>query len=151
LALDGESLLPLLRGGQRLKRSSIFWHFPGYLDIPVIRGRDRDVQAGFRTRPVSVIRQGDWKLHLFHEEWQLDGGRQQLATNQAVELYDLVADPGERINVANANADKRDALLDELIEWLKATEAPIPDQPNPDLDPLHRVPDATATSRGANE
>ncbi|MCB1234600.1 MAG: sulfatase, partial [Verrucomicrobiae bacterium] len=32
--LDGESLLPLLRGaeGGALKRPAIFWHFPGYLD-----------------------------------------------------------------------------------------------------------------------
>jgi arylsulfatase A-like enzyme/photosystem II stability/assembly factor-like uncharacterized protein len=151
LELDGESLCPLLRGEDRLRRSSIFWHFPGYLDVPVIRGRERDVRAGFRTCPVSVIRRGDWKLHLFHEEWQLDGGRQQLATNQAVELYNLASDPGERTNIANANAATRDALLDDLMAWLKATEAPIPDQPNPEWDPLRRLPNATATSQGANE
>ena len=37
--LDGESLLPLLQGKGSLKRESIFWHFPGYLDNPVTRGR----------------------------------------------------------------------------------------------------------------
>ena len=80
--LDGESLLPLLKGEGELQRQAIFWHFPGYLDRPVIRGRPLDVRTGFRTRPVSVIRKGDWKLHLFHEEWQLDGGREQ-ARNQS--------------------------------------------------------------------
>src|SRR5690606_28806875 len=68
--LDGESLLPLMTQQGELKRDSIFWHFPGYLDRPVLRGRD----PLFRTRPVSVIRKGDWKLLLYHEEWQLDGG-----------------------------------------------------------------------------
>ncbi|MFN4805584.1 MAG: sulfatase [Akkermansiaceae bacterium] len=57
--LDGESLLPLLKQEGSFKRESIFWHFPGYLDHPVIRGRDLDVRTGFRSRPVSVIRKGD--------------------------------------------------------------------------------------------
>jgi hypothetical protein len=35
----------------------IFWHFPGYLDRPVIRGRD----PVFRIRPVTVMRSDDWK------------------------------------------------------------------------------------------
>jgi hypothetical protein len=35
----------------------------------VIRGHDADVRSGFRTRPVTMIRKGDWKPHLFHEEW----------------------------------------------------------------------------------
>jgi arylsulfatase A-like enzyme len=79
--LDGENLLPILTGSGRLEREAIFWHFPGYLDRPVIRGREGDVKLGFRTRPVSVIRKGDWKLHLFHEEWVLDGGRDGLPGN----------------------------------------------------------------------
>ena len=99
--LDGESLLPLLKQEGPLEREAIFWHFPGYLDNPVIRGRELDVRTGFRTRPVSVIRKGDWKLHLFHEEWQLDGGRGKLAANNAVELYNMVEDIGERKNLAN--------------------------------------------------
>src|SRR5262249_22706760 len=85
--LDGESLLPLFKGAGKLKRQAIFWHFPGYLDDPVIRGRD----PVFRSRPVSVIRKGDWKLHLYHEEWQLGGGREKIATNNAVELYNISA------------------------------------------------------------
>ena len=84
--LDGEDLMPLLKGSGSLKRDSVFWHFPGYLDGPVIRGRDEDIRLGFRTRPVSVIRKGDWKLHLFHEEWQLDGGRENAVGSGAIEL-----------------------------------------------------------------
>ncbi len=126
--VDGESLLPLLRGDGGLHRQAIYWHFPGYLDNPVIRGRDVDVRAGFRTRPVSVIRKGDWKLHLFHEEWALDGGREKLGTNHAVELYNLRDDIGERQDLSRSNAANRDELLDDLLGWFAAIRAPLPSE-----------------------
>lgn len=129
--LDGESLLPLFRGAKALKRGAIFWHFPGYLNDPVIRGRD----PIFRTRPVSAIRKGDWKLLLYHEEWQLDGGRAKLATNGAVELYNLAQDIGERNDLASQNIAKRDELLDNLLQWFADVKAPLPTQPNPNYDP----------------
>ncbi|MEO6246919.1 MAG: sulfatase-like hydrolase/transferase, partial [Opitutaceae bacterium] len=133
--LDGESLLPLLKREGPLKRDAIFWHFPGYLSQPVIRGRDLDVRTGFRSRPVSVIRQGDWKLHLFLEEWVLDGGRAKLATNHAVELYNLKDDLGERVDLANTQPAKRDELLDRLLAWHQSVHAPIPTEPNPKYAP----------------
>jgi arylsulfatase A-like enzyme len=123
--LDGESLVPLLDGEGTLAREAIFWHFPGYLDGPVNRGRELDVRTGFRSRPVSLIRKGDWKLHLYHEEWLLDGGRDALATNGAVELYDLARDIGERNDLANAHPEKRDELLADLLAWIEATAAPM--------------------------
>lgn len=126
-ALDGESLIPLLRGRGELRRSAIFWHFPGYLDTPVIRPRD----PVFRTRPVSVIRKGDWKLHLYHEEWQLDGGREKIATNRAVELYDIASDVGERRDLARAKPRKRDELLADLLAWIERIGAPLPVERNP--------------------
>jgi arylsulfatase A-like enzyme len=133
--LDGENLIPLLKGEGPLQRQAIFWHFPGYLNSPVIRGRELDVRTGFRSRPVSVIHKGDWKLHLFIEEWQLDGGRAKLAQNNAVELYNLKEDIGERNNLANANTAKRDDLLDDLLAWQKSVFAPLPSQPNPNYAP----------------
>ena len=133
--LDGENLLPLFRGGDRLSRSAIFWHFPGYLNTPVIRGRELDVRTGFRSRPVSVIRKGDWKLHLFHEEWQLDGGLARVDTNKAVELYHLGDDIGERVNLADRQPAKRDELLADLETWIKSTGALLPTEPNPLYDP----------------
>lgn len=129
--LDGENLLPLLMGRRALRRHAIFWHFPGYLDNPVVRGRD----PVFRTRPVSVIRKGEWKLHLYHEEWQLEGGRHNLATNRAVELYHIDSDIGERRDVAGTERRKRDELVDDLLEWLKATGAPLPTERNPAYAP----------------
>lgn len=133
--LDGENLLPLLKPSGTIARPSLFWHFPGYLDNPVIRGREGDVRLGFRSRPVSVIRKGDWKLHLFHEEWQLDGGREKFPGNGAVELYDLSQDPGERNNLAASELTKANELLDDLLGWIKSTGAPMPDQPNPGYQP----------------
>ena len=134
--LDGESLLPLLSGNNLLNRSAIFWHFPGYLNKPVIRGRELDVRTGFRSRPVSVIRKADWKLHLYHEEWQLDGGRERLADNSAVELYNLQDDIGERSNLAQQDRTKRDELLADLLAWHQATDALIPFEQNPDYQPI---------------
>lgn len=130
--LDGESLLPLFtRPAATLDRPAIFWHFPGYLDDPVTRGRD----PVFRTRPVTVMRAGDWKLHLYHEEWQLDGGREKLATNRAVELYNLAVDPGENVDLAVSNPKKRDELLAQLLAWIDRTGAKLPSARNPDYDP----------------
>lgn len=137
--LDGESLLPLLKQEGPLKRESIFWHFPGYLDRPVIRGRELDVSTGFRTRPVSVIRKGDWKLHLYLEEWQLDGGRDKLATNNAAELYHMSEDIGERTNLATTNPEKRDELLNDLLAWHQSVGALLPTKPNPSYDPAAKA------------
>ena len=125
--LDGESLLPLFRQTGPLQRKAIFWHFPGYLDGPVPRGRD----PIFRTRPVSVIRKGGWKLHLFHEEWLLDGGeRGGIAANRSVELYHLTDDPGERTDLASSHAGQRDELLKELTSWIERVRAPLPKIPS---------------------
>jgi arylsulfatase A-like enzyme len=142
--LDGTSLLPLLRGEEGFARSggAIFWHFPGYLDRPVRRGRD----PVFRTRPVSVIRRGDWKLHLYHEEWQLDGGRDKLAANRAVELYDLASDPGERNDLALKSPDRRDKLLAALLAWIESTGALLPEKENPDYDPAGKATQAIGAS-----
>ena len=128
--LDGENLLPLLKQQGKLGREAIFWHFPGYLDKPVLRGRESDVRLGFRSRPVSVVRKADWKLHLFHEEWQLDGGRAKLDTNHAVELYNLRDDVGERTDLAARHTAKRDELLTELLSWIQRTDALLPSEKN---------------------
>ncbi len=132
--LDGESLLPLFTAQGALRREAIFWHFPGYLDDPVVRGRESDARLGFRTRPVSVIRKGAWKLHLFHEEWQLDGGRAKLDTNDAVELYHLADDPGERHDLAEMDKTRRNELLTDLLAWFEETGALLPNERNPDYD-----------------
>ncbi len=125
--LDGESLVSVMTGKGKMQRESIFWHFPGYLDSANPGARDKE----FRTRPVTVIRKGDWKLHLFHEEWSLDGGRESVDTNNSVELYNMTSDISEQHNVAGSNKAKRDELLNDLLAWKGRTNAKFASQPNP--------------------
>lgn len=129
--LDGASLVSAFKGGPAPERAGLFWHFPGYLNQPVNRGRD----PVFRTRPVTAMRSGNYKLLLYHEEWQLDGGRAKVATNHSVELYDLSADPGERNDLAQTDSKKRDELLDVLQDWMKKTDAKMPTQAKAAYDP----------------
>lgn len=69
------------------------------------------------------MRKGDFKIFLYHEEWLLDGGMQKRATNNAVELFNLKADEGEHNNIAAAYPQKRDELLNDLLNWMKNTKA----------------------------
>jgi arylsulfatase A-like enzyme len=117
--LDGEDITTLFTGKEGTKRKSIYWHFPAYLDRPNNRARD----SIFSSRPVSVMRKGDYKIMLYHEEWLLDGGYAKRATNNAIELYNLKTDEGERNNIASANPVKRDELLNDLLAWMKQTHA----------------------------
>jgi arylsulfatase A-like enzyme len=103
--LDGESLLPLLLGkSPTLKRDAIFQHFPGYLGSG---------PGLWRTTPVSLIQQGDWKLMEYLEDGHL-------------ELYNLKDDLGETKNLATANPDKAKELHARLIAWRQETHAPMP-------------------------
>lgn len=121
--VDGESLVRLFKGGEFLDRP-VFWHFPGYLNKANPGSRDQE----FRTRPVTAIRKGNWKLLLYHEEWVLDGGYGNVADNKSVELYNLKEDIGEKINLANINVAKREELLKILNSWLEEVDATLPEE-----------------------
>jgi arylsulfatase A-like enzyme len=132
--LDGKSMLPLFEGEKSLSRNELYWHFPAYLQSYAgMKEASRDTI--FRTRPVSVVRYGDWKLLMYHEEWVLDGGRESVNTNNSVELYNLREDIGERTNLAKIETGKRDELLDKLLEWQRNVKAPIPTEKNPEYVP----------------
>jgi arylsulfatase A-like enzyme len=127
--LDGKSIVPLFKGDKPTNRAALYWHFPAYLQsYEGLRQDSRDTT--FRSRPVSVIRKDDWKLLLFHEEWVLDGGREKMEESNAVELYNLRNDLGEQNNLVKSDPQKRDELLDELLDWMVAIDAPIPSEPN---------------------
>jgi hypothetical protein len=120
-----------LNGNKSVSRDAIYWHFPAYLQA--YNGlKDDSRDRIFRTRPVSVIRKGDWKLLMFHEEWVLDGGRENIDINNSIELFNLSNDIGEKNNLVNTETAKRDELLDQLIAWQNQIEAPIPTEANPD-------------------
>lgn len=121
LELDGVSLWPLLSGRTRnLEERSLFFHFPIYLQA-YRAGYDDGRDPLFRTRPGSVILEGEWKLHYFYE----DG---------AVELYNLADDPGETKDQSHINTSKSEELLGRLKAWLAEEHAPVNFEKNPEFD-----------------
>lgn len=118
LVLDGNSLKPVLEEEQESINRALYWHFPIYLEAYNVNDNEtRD--ALFRTRPGSVIRKGDWKLHYYFE-------------NNDMELFNLSNDIEERENLAEVNPEKADELLKLLKEWWNETNAPIPNDKNPE-------------------
>lgn len=115
--LDGQDLLPMMKGEAESRRHPLYWHFPAYLEGKFKGARNDD--PVFRTRPAGAIRWGDWKLIEFFE----DGG---------LELYHLAEDPGESRNLADTRTEKRDELHRRLQDWRKQVQAPVPDQLNPE-------------------
>jgi arylsulfatase A-like enzyme len=116
--LDGESVVPLLKGGKSLNRKALFWHFPAYLQGKAQGARD----PHFRTRPAAAVRMGDFKLIEYFE----DG---------ALELYNLKDDISECDNLADIMPVKTTELYNLMIEWRKEVNAPVPTELNPEYNP----------------
>jgi arylsulfatase A len=98
-AMDGRSIVKLLRGAPSLGRAEVFWHYPHY-----------SPQLG---RPSAAIRRGADKLILFFED-------------NRVELYNLKDDIGETKNLALAQPAKAAKLRSRLEAWLRETKAQLP-------------------------
>ena len=116
---DGESLAPILFEKGGLERESIFWHFPAYLQSYKGIKNPEDLTRGWRAVPSSVIRTGDWKLIEDFEDGSL-------------QLYNLKDDISESNNLAETMPEKRAELLENLRQWRKNVNAPVPKQRNPD-------------------
>ncbi len=119
--LDGVSLVPLCQETTRsLGERALYWHFPAYLQANARDGREsRDPL--FRTRPCSVIRMGDWKLHHYFED-------------NGLELYNLRDDIGETNDLSAQMPAKTQELLTRLDSWREKVAAPIPVDANPEFD-----------------
>ncbi|WP_341222247.1 sulfatase [Polaribacter atrinae] len=114
--VDGTSIFPVLKG-KKIKDRSLYFHFPIYLqayNFKTDNGRD----PFFRTRPGSVIIDGDWKLHQYFED-------------NALELYNLKTDLGEKNNLSVVHPKKTAELLKKLTTWRTEINAPIPTELNP--------------------
>jgi arylsulfatase A-like enzyme len=96
--IDGRDISPVLKG-QKLDQVPLFWHFPHY------RGND--------VVPYSIIRDGDWKLIKKYEGEQF-------------ELFNLLNDPEEKVNLATKNFVKVKEMDDKLRDWLAKTNAKMP-------------------------
>ena len=116
--LDGESIVPLLKGKTNWNRKEIYWHFPAYLEA-----YDKEKQGNWRSTPWSAVRQGDYKLIEFFEDGHL-------------ELYNLKEDIGERKNLVKAQPEKAKELHDLLKHWRASMNAPAPTEKNPEYKPL---------------
>ncbi|GAA0879318.1 sulfatase [Algoriphagus jejuensis] len=125
IPLDGASIMDLLQG-KKLAKRDLFWHFPIYLEA-YDPAEDESRDPLFRTRPGSVIRSGEWKLHQYFE----DGG---------LELYNLQNDLSERNNLAGSMPEKAAELLKKLEVWREKNGAPVPYESNPHYDP--RAPES---------
>ncbi|MCG1035777.1 sulfatase [Polaribacter sargassicola] len=117
--LDGTSILPILKG-EKIKERSLYYHFPIYLQAYNAK-TDQARDPFFRTRPGSVIIDGDWKLHQYFE-------------NNEIELYNLKSDLGERKNLVTIHPKKASELLNKLTIWREEVNAPIPTELNPEYD-----------------
>lgn len=94
VTLDGRNVLPLWRRAAPSAAEhtrDFVWHFPyyhpetGYAKAKPAIGVDDFATS--QTKPHSALRSGPWKLIQFHE-------------NDRVELYNLLADPGEQRDLA---------------------------------------------------
>ncbi len=108
--VDGLSLVPLLHQKAKLKRETLFWHYPHY----------QHYQLG-GTTPYGAIRDGDFKLIEFFDDMR-------------VELYNLKDDLGEQRNLTTQMPEKVEQLRKKLHSWRKEAGAQMPSR-NPDYDP----------------
>jgi len=93
--LDGENLLPLLRGEVAdVKRERLFWRYGPFM---------------------SALREGPWKLV------RVGVGAE---TDPAWELYDLASDPGETHNLASRRPEVVAALSSRYGAWQAALPPP---------------------------
>lgn len=98
--LDGESLIPILTGDGELKRESLFFHYPNYA-------------FHNRNRLGGALRKGDYKLIHFYDD-------------DSMELYDVVKDQGEKVNLVEAQPELARKMKEELGRWLKESGAKMP-------------------------
>ncbi len=117
--LDGVSYVSHLKdpANTAIGRDALYWHFPGYLG---------SAQNTWRTKPVSVIRSGSWKLI-------------QSLEDRALHLYNLDDDIGEKNNLASSHPGKAQELLAKLEAWRDRIGAP---RPTPNTPPGAKTPAA---------
>jgi arylsulfatase A len=105
--LDGVSLRPLFEG-RDIERKAIYFHYPHFAFHK-------------SNRPGSAIRAGQFKLVHYYDD-------------SSTELYDLSVDPSENNNLANAQPEIAESLNNQLLSWLRSTNAGIPTRMSTDKD-----------------
>lgn len=106
--VDGTDITPLLKGGRKIKRKALYWHFPHYSN------------HGLQS-PGGAIRYGKYKLLDYFE-------------NGTVQLFNLSTDPGEQHDLAASMPRKVKKMKRMLDAWRKNVHAAMM-PPNPDYKP----------------
>ena len=119
LKLDGIDLNPIFEE-KEIEERALFFHFPIYLEAYNVQ-KDNGYDPIFRTRPGSVVIKGDWKLHHYFED-------------NDIELYNLKDDISEANDLSQENKEKTLELYSELNMWRNKRNAPIPNKLNPVYD-----------------
>lgn len=123
--VDGRSFAKVLQGQAVLRNRAIFWHYPlylsgdGYNKVLPVYGTDKMI---WRAVPSSVIRKGDYKLIHYYEY-------------DNYKLFNVRDDLSEKNDLAQKKPTKAKRLHDELMAWVKDTNAPVPAKPNPKFVP----------------
>lgn len=96
--LDGDSLVPLFtEDNSDFKDRPIHWH----------------LASQWKHGTCSALRKGNYKLIQFLADGKL-------------ELYDLESDPTESNNLAESAPEVTGRLLNELVQWRKSNDVPLP-------------------------
>ena len=98
--LDGESLLPILRQTDELKREAIYFHYPNYA-------------FHMENKLGGAIRKGNYKLINFYDD-------------DSIELYDVVADIGEKTDLSQELPEIAAEMKADLLAWLASSGAKMP-------------------------
>lgn len=102
--LDGQDVMPLLTGEGTIDERPLYWHYPHYDE----------------TIPYSSAVADGWKIIRYPDDGE-------------VELYNLNDDPMETTNLAAANAEEAESMVQMLDQLLTSVNAQ-PAMPNADYD-----------------
>jgi len=96
---DGQSILPLLKGGSIEREKPLFWQWK--------YGKES------KKKPMLAVRDGAWKLFLHQHD-------------NRVELYNVMTDRAESMNIASKHPDMVKSLKVLALEWQSTLpEAPV--------------------------
>jgi N-sulfoglucosamine sulfohydrolase len=135
--VQGRSLAPFLDGGSYQPRDEVFGEltYHEYYDPRrAIRTRTHRLIANFSSAPAFMDCSQSWRPR---SDTRVPADPK-TAYHPPVELYDLVADPWEAVDLATseAHAGLRRDLLKRLLSWMRETDDPLLDGAVP--SPMHR-------------
>jgi arylsulfatase A-like enzyme len=92
LTTDGTDIFQMLSQQHKYQNRTLIWHYPHYSN-----------QGG---KPGAAIREGNYKL-IYHFE------------DKSTELFDVVKDIGEQINIARQYPKTAETMKKKLLKWIK--------------------------------